>query len=68
MAFDRTVLDNGVTVVSETMPWVRSITLGFWYRVGSRNETGEQAGLTHFMEHMMFKGTETGTAIDIRGI
>ena len=65
MAFNRTVLDNGVAGVSETMPWVRSITLGFWYRVGSRNEAVEQAGLTHFMEHMMFKGTGTRTAIDI---
>ena len=65
MAFNRTVLENGVTVVSEKMPWVRSITLGFWYRVGSRNETAEQAGLTHFMEHMMFKGTDTRTALQI---
>ncbi|MDO5118275.1 MAG: pitrilysin family protein [Eggerthellaceae bacterium] len=65
MAFERTVLDNGITVVSEHMPWVRSITLGFWFRVGSRHETADQAGLTHFMEHMMFKGTDSRSAIEI---
>lgn len=65
MAYEKTVLDNGVTVVSEAMPWVRSITMGLWYRVGSRDERPEQAGLTHFMEHMMFKGTPTMSATDV---
>ena len=65
MPFDRTILDNGVTVVSESMPWVRSAALGFWYRVGSRDERPDQAGLTHFMEHMMFKGTPTMSAIQV---
>ena len=65
MAYEKTVLDNGITVVSEHMPWVRSITLGLWYRIGSRDERPEQAGLTHFMEHMMFKGTDARDATAI---
>lgn len=65
MAFRKTVLSNGVTLVTEDMPAVRSITLGFWYRVGSRDERPDQAGLTHFMEHMMFKGTPTRSAIEV---
>lgn len=65
MAYEKTVLSNGVTVVTDTMPWVRSITMGLWYRVGSRDEKPEQAGLTHFMEHMMFKGTARRSAIQI---
>ena len=65
MGYEKTVLDNGIVVVSEHMPWVRSITLGFWYRVGSRDEAPQQAGLTHFMEHMMFKGTPTRNAMEI---
>lgn len=61
----RTVLDNGVTIVTDEMPDVRSISLGLWFNVGSRDEHPDQAGLTHFMEHMMFKGTPTRTAFDI---
>lgn len=65
MAYQRTQLPNGVTIVTESMPWVRSTTMGFWYRVGSRDESASQAGLTHFMEHMMFKGTTHLNAIEI---
>ena len=65
MAYKKTVLDNGLTVISEEMPWVRSITMGFWYRVGSRDERPDQAGLTHFMEHMMFKGTPSMSAREV---
>ena len=65
MGYEKTVLSNGVTVVSESMPWVRSITMGFWYHVGSRDERPNQAGLTHFMEHMMFKGTPTMSATEV---
>src|SRR5881275_1902348 len=53
-----TELDSGVRVVTEEMPSVRSVALGFWIRVGSRNETVEQAGVSHFLEHLLFKGTE----------
>ena len=65
MLYNRTVLDNGITVVSEPMDSVRSITLGVWFAVGSRDEAPHEAGLSHFMEHMMFKGTPTRTAKDI---
>lgn len=61
----RTVLDNGMTIISRTMPDVRSVSLGLWFNVGSRDERSDQAGLTHFMEHMMFKGTPTKGPLDI---
>jgi predicted Zn-dependent peptidase len=50
-------LDSGVRVVTEAMPSVRSIALGFWIRSGSRDEPVEQAGISHFLEHLLFKGT-----------
>jgi predicted Zn-dependent peptidase len=55
---DLSKLDSGVRVVTERMPDVRSTALGFWVRAGSRDETREQAGISHFLEHMLFKGTE----------
>lgn len=61
----KTALDNGMTVISRTMPDVRSVSLGLWFNVGSRDERPDQAGLTHFMEHMMFKGTPTKGPLDI---
>ena len=65
MGFERTVLPNGMTVISCTMPSVRSVSLGLWFNVGSRDERPDQAGLTHFMEHMMFKGTPSKGPLDI---
>ena len=65
MFYRKTVLDNGITVISEPMDSVRSATLGIWFAVGSRDESPEEAGLSHFMEHMMFKGTPTRSARDI---
>jgi predicted Zn-dependent peptidase len=62
MFYRKTVLDNGVTVISEPMDSVRSITLGIWFAVGSRDESAPEAGMSHFMEHMMFKGTPTRSA------
>ena len=62
MFFRKTVLDNGTTVISEPMDSVRSITLGIWFAVGSRDETPAEAGMSHFMEHMMFKGTPERSA------
>ena len=53
-----TTLDSGVRVVTESVPSVRSVALGFWIRAGSRNETPDQAGISHFLEHLLFKGTE----------
>jgi predicted Zn-dependent peptidase len=52
-----TTLDSGVRVVSESLPSVRSVAVGLWVRVGSRDEPYEQAGISHFLEHMLFKGT-----------
>jgi predicted Zn-dependent peptidase len=60
-----TVLDSGVRVVTEAMPSVRSIALGFWVRAGSRDEAGEQAGLSHFLEHLLFKGSERFSSLEI---
>jgi len=62
---ERTVLDNGLTIVSEHMRHVRSVTLGIWVLNGSRRETAEQNGITHFIEHMVFKGTSHRTAEEI---
>jgi predicted Zn-dependent peptidase len=60
-----TTLDNGVRVITETMPHVRSVSVGIWIGSGSRNETGGQNGISHFIEHMLFKGTTTRSAEDI---
>jgi predicted Zn-dependent peptidase len=60
-----TELDSGVRVVTEEMPSVRSVALGFWIRVGSRNETIEQAGISHFLEHLLFKGTARFSSTEI---
>jgi predicted Zn-dependent peptidase len=60
-----TSLDSGVRVVTETMPSVRSVALGFWMRVGSRDESERQAGVSHFLEHLLFKGTERFSSREI---
>jgi predicted Zn-dependent peptidase len=52
-----TTLDSGVKVVSEHLQSVRSVAVGLWVRIGSRDEPYEQAGISHFLEHMLFKGT-----------
>jgi predicted Zn-dependent peptidase len=56
---------TGVRVVTEEVPSVRSVALGLWVRTGSRNETPAQAGVSHFLEHLLFKGTARFSAIDI---
>ncbi|MEX2447680.1 MAG: pitrilysin family protein [Solirubrobacterales bacterium] len=58
-------LGSGVRVVTEEVPAVRSVALGLWVRTGSRNETPAQAGVSHFLEHLLFKGTERFSAIEI---
>ena len=58
-------LDNGVQVVLEEIDYVRSISFGIWVRNGSRNEVPEFNGMSHFIEHMLFKGTENRTAKQI---
>jgi len=61
----RHVLANGLVVITETMQHVRSVSVGIWVRNGSRREALSENGLAHFMEHMVFKGTERRSAEDI---
>ena len=61
----RAVLDSGLRVVVEEVPNVRSLTIGLWVTTGSRNEPADLAGVTHFIEHMVFKGTRRRTALAI---
>ena len=56
------VLPNGLTLVTESMPHVRSVAIGVWLKRGSRHETPAQTGISHFIEHMVFKGTKNRTA------
>ncbi|HLR40572.1 MAG TPA: pitrilysin family protein [Virgibacillus sp.] len=56
---------NGLRIVLESIPAVRSVTIGIWVLTGSRNETEENNGISHFLEHMFFKGTDTRSAQDI---
>src|SRR5215469_1833745 len=61
----RTVLPGGLRVVTEHLPAVRSVALGIWVGVGSRDEDHTHAGATHYLEHLLFKGTSRRTALDI---
>ncbi len=60
-----TTLDSGVRVVTEAMPSVRSVSLGFWIAAGSRAETEAEAGLSHLLEHLLFKGTSKYASLQI---
>jgi len=66
--YEITTLDGGVTVITERMEAMRSVALGIWFAVGSRDEAPGEAGMSHFMEHMMFKGTPSRTAAEISGV
>lgn len=61
----RQILDNGLTVITEAMPHVRSVAVGVWVKRGSRHERPEQGGISHFIEHMVFKGTRRRSAEQI---
>lgn len=61
----KTTLDNGLKAVTERIPSVKSVTAGIWVKTGSRNESDEKAGITHFLEHMLFKGTENRSSYEI---
>src|SRR5919108_1334940 len=61
----REVLPNGLIVLTEQMPHIRSVSIGIWVKTGSRHEDAEYNGISHFLEHMVFKGTQTRTAEDI---
>src|ERR1700716_980035 len=58
----RRVLPNGLTVITEQMQHIRSVAIGIWLKSGSRDEDSEWNGISHFIEHMVFKGTETRSA------
>src|ERR1700760_2345017 len=61
----RSVLPGGLRVLTEAMPGVRSVSVGIWVPVGSRDESPALAGTSHFLEHLLFKGTTTRSALDI---
>ena len=63
--FAKTVLDNGIRVISYAMPEHRSVSLGIWVENGSRHESAAQNGISHFIEHLLFKGTERRSAAQI---
>ncbi|WP_102692617.1 M16 family metallopeptidase [Rummeliibacillus pycnus] len=59
------ICQNGVRILVENLPYVRSVSMGIWVNVGSENESAEENGITHFIEHMLFKGTYSRTAKEI---
>jgi len=63
--YQKFTLDNGIRLVCEEIPYVRSVSVGVWIGTGSRNEEQRNNGISHFIEHMMFKGTEKRTAKEI---
>src|SRR5579862_3900486 len=63
-----TELDSGERVISERLEHVRSVAVGYWIGAGSRDERPNQAGVTHFIEHLLFKGTERHSALEIAEI
>ena len=65
MTIRLSTLPNGFRVITENMPGFGSATLGVWIAAGSRNETAEQNGVAHVLEHMAFKGTSKRSALDI---
>jgi len=62
---DKTVLKNGIRIISKKMPYTRSVSMGVWVDVGARDETAPESGLSHFIEHMIFKGTDKRSAFQI---
>lgn len=68
MNFHEATLDNGLQVVAELNPNVHSVALGYFVKTGARDETAEVAGVSHFLEHMAFKGTEKYSADDVNRI
>ena len=63
--YQKTILDNGITVISEQVDSVRSVSIGTWVKTGSRAENDSENGIAHFLEHMIFKGTKTRTPLKI---
>ena len=65
MTVDKTTLKNGIRIVSKKMPHARSVSMGVWVNVGARDESELESGLSHFIEHMIFKGTRKRSAFQI---
>src|SRR5205814_8497050 len=65
MQFHHHTLPNGLNIIGETSPSARSVAIGFFVRTGSRDETPAECGVSHFLEHMVFKGTPRRTAFDV---
>ena len=65
MTVRRTVLASGLRIVTEEIPTVRSAAFGIWVNVGSRDESLKVAGASHFLEHLLFKGTKRRSALEI---
>jgi predicted Zn-dependent peptidase len=65
MNIRKKIMSNGLTVVSEAMPHLRSVSLGVWVKSGSRCESDEMAGISHFIEHLLFKGTQRRSTAEI---
>src|SRR5512143_1774553 len=63
--YQKTVLPDGIRVITEQIPYFRSVSIGVWVVTGSRDEHPEENGISHFIEHLLFKGTERRTAFDI---
>jgi len=61
----KTTLRNGLKIITEEMPDIQSASIGIWVNMGSRDEEGSKSGISHFIEHLLFKGTERRTALDI---
>ena len=63
--YQKGLLENGIRIVTEEIPFVNSVSIGIWVKVGSRNENVENNGISHFIEHMLFKGTKNRSAKEI---
>ncbi len=63
--YQRTILDNGIRMVCEKIPYVKSVSIGIWVANGSVNESSENNGISHYIEHMLFKGTDKRSAKEI---
>lgn len=66
--YEKLTLPNGVRILHEYIPYVRSVSLGIWVGTGSRYEGAKMSGASHFIEHMLFKGTSTHTAAELAGV
>ena len=65
LKYQKTVLENGIKVITEEIPYLKSASIGIWVITGSRDEEPRENGISHFIEHLMFKGTERRTAFEI---